>query len=166
VSSVFVMESVRCSSTAILERSERLACTVGADGYNIALQVYGSKRPGAAVLSWIGGSSPFARRLRMERAKPKRERRYPGPEEANRLEQLPCELIDTFDPAVIRDSIVWLREWLLTHDDPHVEGLWLDHRRGTAFDKRECAERVFMDLAPIFDFACRSIERGERVLRP
>jgi len=164
VSTFFVMESVRCSPTAILERSERLAFAAGGDGYNLAMQVYGSKRPGATVLSWIGGSSPLERRMRMERRKPRRERHYPGPEETKRLEALPCELIDTFDPTVIRDSIVWLRDWLLMHDDPYVEGLWLDHRRGIPFDKRECAEQVFVDLAPVFDFACRSIERGERVL--
>lgn len=159
-----MMESVRCSSVAILSQSDRLSFRTGHDGYNIALQVYGSKQPGSEVLSWIGCSTPFSRFLRLERTKPKKERHRPGPEEASRLEKLPCELIDTFDPVVIRDSIGWLREWVLTHEDRSVERLWLDHRRDKAFDRRECAEQVLADFTNVMDFAGRSIARGERVL--
>jgi hypothetical protein len=100
----------------------------------------------------------------MERGKPRRERNYPSPEEANRLEKLPCEVIDTFDPTTIQESISWLRDWLLKHDDLHVELLWLDHQRNQQYDRRECAEKVFADLAHVFDFAKRCCERGERVL--
>ena len=161
----FILESVSCSSTAILSRSERIALTTKLGGYSIAMQVHGSKQLGSAVLSWIAGSTPLERRIRAERAKPRRERAYPGPAETSRLEQLPCELIDTFDPRAIRDSIVWLRDWLLTHEDRHVEGLWMDYvRDGKPFDPRECAEQVFADFAPVFEFADRCMERGERVL--
>lgn len=166
VGTVFIVESVCCSSSAILSRSDRVAFSTKHSGYSIAMQVYGSRQPGSAALSWIAGSTPFERRIRAERAKPRRDRRYPGPDEASRLETLPCELIDTFDPEAIRDSIVWLRDWLLTHEDRYVEGLWMDHRSraGRPFDRRECAEQVFLDFAPVFEFAGRSIERGERVL--
>jgi hypothetical protein len=162
----FIVESVTCSSTAILGQTERISFGTGLGGYQIAMQVYGSRQPGSAVLAWIAGSTPFDRRRRAERAKPRRERQYPDREEANRLEALPCELVDTFDPEVVRDSIVWLRDWLLTHDDPFVKGLWMDYNRrsGKPFDQRECAEQVFADFAPVLSLASGSLERGERLL--
>src|SRR5688572_31964913 len=87
----FVMESAACSSTEITARTERLSFSTKQNGYLIADQVYGSKQPGSAPLSWIGGSTPASRRMRAERAKPKRERQKPGREEYSRLEkQDPC----------------------------------------------------------------------------
>src|SRR5687767_7901518 len=83
----FVMESAACSSTEITARTERLSFSTKQNGYLIADQVYGSKQPGSAPLSWIGGSTPASRRMRAERAKPKRERQKPGREEYSRLEK-------------------------------------------------------------------------------
>jgi hypothetical protein len=160
------LESVSCSDTAILSISESLVFRIGGVGLNIALQVYGSKRPGSALLSWTMGSSPAYRRMRAEKLKPRAQRNYPGPEEYAQLESLPGELIDTFDPRTVRESIEWLRNYLETQDDKYVEGFWLDSAegRGRPFDRRGCAAGVFADLAPVYELAGRSIERGERIL--
>jgi hypothetical protein len=159
----FVMESASCSPTAILSLTDSLSFATTM-GYLVASQVYGSKQPGSAPLSWIWGSTPASRWRRAERAKPKRERQRPTPEGYSRLEKLPCELIDTFDPKVIRESIEWLRDWLLTQEDRHVVILWTDNGLKRPFDRRKCAEEVFAELAPAYEFAGKCLARGERVL--
>ena len=161
-----VLESVSCSDTAILSTSESLVFRIGGVGLSIALQVYGSKRAGSEPLAWVLGSSPASRRMRAEKMKPRAQRNHPSAEEYAQLESLPCELIDTFDPRTVRDSIEWLRNYVETQGDRYVEGFWLDSTegRGRPFDRRECAAGVFADLAPVYDLAGRSIERGERML--
>ena len=104
--------------------------------------------------------------MRSEKLKPRAERNYPSAEEYAQLESLPCELIDTFDPRTVRESIEWLRNYVETQGDRYVEGFWLDSAegRGRPFDRRECAAGVLADLAPVYELAARSIERGERIL--
>jgi hypothetical protein len=160
------LESVSCSDAGILSTSESLVFRIGGVGLNIALQVYVSKRPGSEPLAWTMGSSPASRRMRAEKSKPRDQRNYPGAEEYVQLESLPCELIDTFDPRIVRDSIEWLRHYVETQGDRYVEGFWVDSAegRGRPFDRRECAGGVFADLAAVYELAGRSIERGERIL--
>jgi hypothetical protein len=159
------LESVSCSETDILSSSESLVFRTGGVGLNIAMQVNGSKQPGSAPLSWIYGSTPASRRLKAERSKPRAQRSYPMGEALVELENLPCELVDTFDPRTIRESIEWLRHYLETTEDPSVQPYWLHsgEGRGRPFDRRECARGVFVDLANVYDFAGRAIERNERI---
>src|SRR4029453_11448246 len=147
------LESVRCSETEILSSSVSLVFRTGGVGLSIAMQVNGSKQPGSEPLSWIYGSTPASRRLKAERAKPRAQRTYPRGEALVQLESLPCELVDTFDPRIVRESIEWLRHYLETTEDRFVERYWLDsdEGRGRPFDRRECARGVFADLAPVYD---------------
>ena len=159
------LESVRCSETEILSSSESLVFRTGGVGLNIAMQVNGSKQPGSEPLSWIYGSTPASRRYQAERSKPRAQRNLPRGEELAQLESLPCELVDTFDPRIVRESIEWLRHYLETTEDRFVKGFWLDSHegRGRPFDRQECARGVFADLAPVYDFAGRAMERKERI---